>query len=342
MTRYAIVAARPSDIGALPAIERAAAQLLVGHAPDSVLNETIGEPVLRDARSQGRLWVALGDDVPVGFALVEVLSEGHAHLEEVDVDPRHGRRGVGAALVKAVLDWAGRFGYEDVTLTTFRIVPWNMPFYSRLGFAEVAADDRTPELETVVRNEATRGLDPVRRVVMRYRVGTVGRGGAAAAPVVGLTAADAALPAAAGGLGIKMKNGEGPILRGRVQSGQGNASHWLRLFNDAYARKIGAPIFPGSLNLAVEEAFDWFEPGLQAGIVPFGREEYGGERDILLLPCVLRSLGNQTALLWTTTASASDPADRFVVQVIAPVGLRATYGLQDGDTVEVELRLESD
>jgi hypothetical protein len=56
---------------------------------------------------------------------------------------------------------------------------------------------------------------------------------------------------------------------------------------------------------------------------------------------VLRSPGNQTAFLWTTMASATDPADRCVVQVIAPVGLRATYSLQDGDIVEVELRPES-
>jgi len=37
------------------------------------------------------------------------------------------------------------------------------------------------------------------------------------------------------------------ILRGRVQPGKGDASRWLGLFNDAYVRKTGMPIFPGSL-----------------------------------------------------------------------------------------------
>ena len=57
------------------------------------------------------------------------------------------------------------------------------------------------------------------------------------------------------------------------------------------------PIFPGSLNLALDQAFDWFAPRYQPHIVWFGRDEYGGERDVLLLPCVLASLGRRRAFL---------------------------------------------
>jgi len=168
--RYAIVEARPEHVHALSRIERAAAQLLAGHAPASVLNETIGERELHEAQAEGRLWVALLDDVPVGFALVAMLGNGAPHLEEIDVDPAHGQRGVGAALVRAVCEWASRRGHRDVTLTTFREPPWNMPFYARLGFEEIPADEWTEELAAVVREEAGRGLDPNRRVAMRYRL----------------------------------------------------------------------------------------------------------------------------------------------------------------------------
>jgi GNAT superfamily N-acetyltransferase len=143
------------------------------------LSETIDEQVLRDAQSDGRLWVALADDTPVGFALVEVLSERHAHLKEIDVEPGHGRRGVGTALMRVVCDWACRSGHEEVTLTTFRAVRWNMPFYSRLGFEEIATDDLTPELEAIVRDETARGMERSRRVVMRYRPGAAQQTGAA-------------------------------------------------------------------------------------------------------------------------------------------------------------------
>ena len=60
---------------------------------------------------------------------------------------------------------------RSITLTTFRDVAWNMPFYSRLGFEEIPAGDLRAELTAVVLEEAGRGLDPQERVVLRYRCG---------------------------------------------------------------------------------------------------------------------------------------------------------------------------
>ena len=165
--RYSISTARPGDVAALPAIELAAAQLLRGHAPDSVLNEVFDERELREAQGQRRLWVALEGDTPVGFALAELLARDLPHLEEVDVHPSHGRRGLGARLVQAVCAWAARSGHSYLTLTTYRDLPWNMPFYARLGFAELPVAEWRPELEAVFRAETARGFDSERRLVMR-------------------------------------------------------------------------------------------------------------------------------------------------------------------------------
>ena len=52
-------------------------------------------------------------------------------LEEIDVHPDHGRRGLGRRLVSAVCAWAARGGHRWLTLTTFRDVPFNMPFHAR-------------------------------------------------------------------------------------------------------------------------------------------------------------------------------------------------------------------
>src|SRR5215510_5203524 len=95
---YTITAARPEDLARLAAIELAAARLLAGHAPESVLNETTAADVLEKAQKKGHLWVALLNDVPVGFAHVEVIEHDAAHLEETDVAPEHGRRGLGTQL----------------------------------------------------------------------------------------------------------------------------------------------------------------------------------------------------------------------------------------------------
>ena len=113
-----------------------------------------------DAARYGRLWVALAGDVPVGFALVKMLGDDLPHLDEVDVEPAHGRRGLGTALVQAVCEWATASGFSMLTLTTFRGVPWNLPFYARLGIVEVPRDLLCPELAVVVSEEAARGLAP--------------------------------------------------------------------------------------------------------------------------------------------------------------------------------------
>ena len=134
-------------------------------------------------------------------------------------------------------------------------------------------------------------------------------------------------------------NGSAPlaVLEGRVQPGKGDASRWLSRFRAEYSRKLGMEVFPGSLNVALRQPFDWFAAHLQRHVVWFGREEYGGERDILLLPCTLRNLQGLRAFLWSTTRAARDRDDPWVVEVVAPIGLRTNYGLRDGDLVVIEL-----
>src|SRR5216683_6472813 len=168
-TGYSIRSARAEHIPALPAIELLAAQLLRCHAPESVLAETTNERTFADAARDGRLWVASTGNMPVGFALVEMLADDLPHLEELDVDPSHGRRGLGTALVRAVCEWATVSGYVVLTLTTFRAVTWNLPFYARLGFVEIPRETLRPELAALVFEEADRGLNADTRVVMGYR-----------------------------------------------------------------------------------------------------------------------------------------------------------------------------
>ncbi len=102
--------------------------------------------------------------------MVEILAEDLPHLEEIDVMPSHGRRGVGTALMQAVLEWVAKERYQQIKLTTFRNVPWNMPFYSRLGFVEIPPHELRPELAKIVQDGASRGLPRDLRVVMRYPV----------------------------------------------------------------------------------------------------------------------------------------------------------------------------
>ena len=166
---YRIARARAADVGVLPTIELAAARLLEGYAPESVLAQATNEADLHEAQRNGLLWVALDGDAAVGFAHLRRIEPNAVHLQELDVHPDHGRRGVGGRLVTAVCTWAMASGLESVTLTTFRDVPWNMPFYSRLGFVELAPSAITAPLRSILDQEARSGLDPARRVAMRWR-----------------------------------------------------------------------------------------------------------------------------------------------------------------------------
>ena len=168
--RYSIAAARAEHVRRLPRIELAAAALLEGHAPAAVLALATSEESFRVAQREGRLWVALDGNLPVGFALVEMLAPNLPLLDEIDVVPEHGQRGLGAALLDAACAWAKEAGHREIVLTTFRSVPWNMPFYARHGFEEIPQRQLRIELETVMLDEAKRGLAPEKRVAMRKRL----------------------------------------------------------------------------------------------------------------------------------------------------------------------------
>ncbi|BAJ32680.1 hypothetical protein KSE_69210 [Kitasatospora setae KM-6054] len=60
----------------------------------------------------------------------------------------------------------GRRGLRALTLVTFRSVPWNAPYYLRLGFRELPAADLTLPLRELLAEEAVFGLDPADRVCL--------------------------------------------------------------------------------------------------------------------------------------------------------------------------------
>ena len=166
---YEIGLARAHELPHLPEIERAASAMFsVEDLPAERRNVMMPVSFLEQTAARGRLWVArlLAPPTPVGFAAA-TLVDGSAHLFEMDVLPEHGRRGLGRALVLHVARWARAAGFASLTLTTFRHVPWNAPFYARLGFSSLEACDWGQQLRNVLAKEAALGLDPTRRVAMK-------------------------------------------------------------------------------------------------------------------------------------------------------------------------------
>ena len=92
--------------------------------------------------------------------------EKSLYIEQVDVLPAFERQRIGATLINAVASQARAIGLLGLTLSTFRAIPWNAPYYRRLGFADIEDSALTPDLTAIRREHQARGLDESARVFM--------------------------------------------------------------------------------------------------------------------------------------------------------------------------------
>jgi GNAT superfamily N-acetyltransferase len=174
---------RIDELEGLRAIERAAGRPFADIGmPEIAADEPPSVDELDAYRARGGAWVitaggaddAPDGDRPVGYVLVDVVDapgpggEGAraAHIEQVSVDPAWAGRRLGARLIEHVAGEARRQGLDALTLTTFRDVAWNAPYYERLGFRVVEEAELGRGLRRVRDLEAAHGLDPARRVCM--------------------------------------------------------------------------------------------------------------------------------------------------------------------------------
>jgi ribosomal protein S18 acetylase RimI-like enzyme len=160
--------ARPDDLALLVEIERAAGQtflqldadLFADHDPGSVEK-------LTPYADGGRALVSIdSQDWPVGYLLLDPV-DGAAHIEQVSVHPDHARKGIGRALIEQAASWASTHDLHSLTLTTYVDVPWNGPYYERLGFHYLTPGEETPGLRTIREQERALGLEVWPRTSMR-------------------------------------------------------------------------------------------------------------------------------------------------------------------------------
>jgi ribosomal protein S18 acetylase RimI-like enzyme len=130
---------------------------------------TDAEHLVRRAADGGFL-VAVADDQPIAFVIFREV-EGSGYIEQIDVDPEHAGRRLGAALLDAVAEIARAKGWPALTLSTYRDIPWNAPWYRRLGFVEWPVEDLDAGHGAIRAEHIARGLAEDRRVFMRREIG---------------------------------------------------------------------------------------------------------------------------------------------------------------------------
>jgi GNAT superfamily N-acetyltransferase len=101
-----------------------------------------------------------------GFVMFEP-QPARIYIQELDVLTSHAGRRIGAALIEQVAQLARSRLLMQLVLSTYREVPWNAPYYRRLGFR--AMEEAELDAALIARRDAhiARGLDESKRVFMR-------------------------------------------------------------------------------------------------------------------------------------------------------------------------------
>ena len=160
--------ARSGDVEHLPEIERSAAQIFKQDkdwawlADDDVQPTSLHQNYIQSRNS----WVAVHDDIPVGF-INGVEYNKTFHICELSVTEAWQSQGVGRALLNAVEQIMRDRGIATITLTTFKDVPWNAPFYEKQGYVTLEEGNLSIFLMDILDEEAEAGLDPHSRCAMQ-------------------------------------------------------------------------------------------------------------------------------------------------------------------------------
>lgn len=165
-----IRAAHIDELSLLQDIERASGECFraIG-MPEIADDEPLPLEELLGYRGAGLAWVAAdgaGTGTPVGYLIADRV-DGNLHVEQVSVHPDSAHRRIGRALLEHLAERATAEGAPALTLTTFTDVPWNAPYYARLGFRALAENGLGPGLRDIRDREALHGLDRWPRVCMR-------------------------------------------------------------------------------------------------------------------------------------------------------------------------------
>ena len=126
------------------------------------------------------------------------------------------------------------------------------------------------------------------------------------------------------------------VLIGRVRAGKGHFSWVLENVDGLWAlynQKSKLSLFPGTLNIELEEEFS-----IPEGSTRIEAHEYKGRVSASFYPCVINGL---KAIIIRTDNNESGEGDhaRTIIEIAAEKMLRREFGLVDDDEVVITLIL---
>jgi riboflavin kinase, archaea type len=121
------------------------------------------------------------------------------------------------------------------------------------------------------------------------------------------------------------------IVKGKVVSGVMSFSYWMKKLENYYTEKTAMKLFPGTLNVELDEPYSLPEERIR-----LEKEEYGGTVSVSIVAC---RIFERRAFILRTDQAESEPGhqSKSVIEIACDVKLRDQYNLKDGDSVEVEV-----
>ena len=125
--------------------------------PQTLFSDFAPPDAYRPHLAAGTLWVAEVEGSLAAF--LAALAHGRRlHIDEFDVQRDLQGQGIGRRLLAHAIDWAKAEGFNTMSLTTFRNIPWNAPFYESVGFLDWPPDEAPASIRQALLKEAAFGL----------------------------------------------------------------------------------------------------------------------------------------------------------------------------------------
>jgi GNAT superfamily N-acetyltransferase len=164
--------ASPADAVIFPELEQSAGLLFRADRELAWLADAdnVSAERYREIISEGWSWIA--EDLrawPVAF-VAATLESDELHIWEFGVRIEYQRRGIGRGLLRRLVAEATAAKIPAMTLTTFRDLPWNAPFYQSMSFELLDSGQLNPRLAGLLSKEASMGLPAARRCAMRRKL----------------------------------------------------------------------------------------------------------------------------------------------------------------------------
>ncbi|KAF2120753.1 acyl-CoA N-acyltransferase [Lophiotrema nucula] len=156
-TAVEIRLATPSDIPHIMKIHKEAYQTFRDHGMAMPDFEPSPGDFLSSLNDE-KLWVAEENSSCAGFIQADAFCNGDsdfytAYIRQVSVSTAHARKGVGKQLIEFVEGWARELELQGIDLTTYKDIPWNAPYYERLGYSTLGREELCKDNASDVHDE---------------------------------------------------------------------------------------------------------------------------------------------------------------------------------------------